>query len=210
MAGELRADRWLPLDDQVPPQTAFWSISCPNRGLKQQWETLAKRGGDALSENDFVDAIRVWLEMLRAENVNSTGPSFIYGGDATHQGIQELITDLAEASAILCGILESAALDRERNTRAVKVEAKAHQTPAAASETPTVASVEPEAATNERRKFVESLLDAKGWSVLDWANAAHVAHATAMDYLDLKTNPYSSTRLKLAKALGIPLDQLPQ
>lgn len=61
-----------------------------------------------------------------------------------------------------------------------------------------------------RREFVEPLLDAKGWSILDWANEAEISHATAIDYLDKKTKPYRSTRLKLAKALGIDVEQLPK
>ncbi len=61
-----------------------------------------------------------------------------------------------------------------------------------------------------RRAFIEPLLKAKGWSILDWANEADVSHATAMDYLKGKTSPYRSTRLKLAKALDISVDQLPE
>lgn len=61
-----------------------------------------------------------------------------------------------------------------------------------------------------RRGFVEPILERKGWSILDWANAANVAHATAMDYVLDKTSPYRSTRAKLAKALGVPIEQFPQ
>jgi lambda repressor-like predicted transcriptional regulator len=61
-----------------------------------------------------------------------------------------------------------------------------------------------------RREFVTLLLDAKGWSILEWALEAKVAPATANDYLDNKTKPYRSTRLKLAKALGLPVEQLPR
>jgi lambda repressor-like predicted transcriptional regulator len=61
-----------------------------------------------------------------------------------------------------------------------------------------------------RREFVTPLLKAKGWSPLDWALEATVAPATANDYLANKTNPYRSTRLKLAKALGVPVEQLPK
>jgi len=61
-----------------------------------------------------------------------------------------------------------------------------------------------------RRGYVTPLLDAKGWSPLDWALEAIVAPATVNDYLDDKTNPYRSTRLKLAKALGVPVEQLPK
>jgi lambda repressor-like predicted transcriptional regulator len=61
-----------------------------------------------------------------------------------------------------------------------------------------------------RRAFVMPLLEAKGWSILDWANEAGVSHATAMDYLQDRTKPYRSSRLKLAKVLGVPVEQLPK
>ena len=58
-------------------------------------------------------------------------------------------------------------------------------------------------------EVVLPILEAKGWSVFDWANEAEVAHATAMDYLRGKTKSYRSTRVKLARALGIPVNELP-
>jgi lambda repressor-like predicted transcriptional regulator len=62
---------------------------------------------------------------------------------------------------------------------------------------------------NPRRAFILPLLDKRGWSILDWANEAGVSHATTQDYLTGKTKPYPSTKLKLAKALGISTQQLP-
>jgi hypothetical protein len=76
MGTEFRADRCLSTTDQMVPQGATWLISCSNRSLERQWEPLAKRGGNALSENDIVDAVYVWLETLRAEKVNTTGLYF--------------------------------------------------------------------------------------------------------------------------------------
>ena len=61
-----------------------------------------------------------------------------------------------------------------------------------------------------RQKFVEPLLDAKGWSALDWAKYSGVAYNTASDYLEGITTPYRSTRLKLATSLGIPVEKLPK
>lgn len=60
-----------------------------------------------------------------------------------------------------------------------------------------------------RRSIVLPILKTKGWSIYDWANEAEVAHATAMDYLDEKTTPYRSTIKKLADALGLPIDKMP-
>jgi hypothetical protein len=61
-----------------------------------------------------------------------------------------------------------------------------------------------------RKRFVEPILTAKGWSTLDWANESKVAYNTASDYLEGTTTPYRSTRLKLADGLSIDVDNLPE
>jgi len=60
-----------------------------------------------------------------------------------------------------------------------------------------------------RRAFVEPILAAKGWSILDWANEAGVSSSAAHDYLADRRRQFASTRLKLANALGISIQQLP-
>lgn len=65
-------------------------------------------------------------------------------------------------------------------------------------------------AQNPRQAFVIPLLERRGWSILDWASEANVSYATAQDYLADKTKPFPNTRLKLAKALGITVQQLPR
>ena len=70
------------------------------------------------------------------------------------------------------------------------------------------ASTAPSAAT-PRQAFVLPLLEKRGWSTGDWAVEAQVSPATAQDYLANTTKPYRSTRVKLAKALGVPVQQLP-
>ena len=67
-----------------------------------------------------------------------------------------------------------------------------------------------DAIVQKRKTFVEAILTEKGWSILDWANEANVAYHTAADYLAGTKKPYRSTRVKLAKALGIPPNQLPE
>jgi hypothetical protein len=62
---------------------------------------------------------------------------------------------------------------------------------------------------SKRKAFVEPILLAKGWSHLRWAMEAEVAYNTVADYLTGKKNPYSSTRVKLAKALGVTPNLLP-
>jgi lambda repressor-like predicted transcriptional regulator len=60
-----------------------------------------------------------------------------------------------------------------------------------------------------RKKFIEPLLLARGWSMLQWALEAEVAYNTVADYLAGKKNPHSRTKVKLAKALGVTPNQLP-
>jgi lambda repressor-like predicted transcriptional regulator len=66
------------------------------------------------------------------------------------------------------------------------------------------------APVESRESFVKAILELKGWSVFEWATEAQVSHATAIDYLHGKTKPHPSTRQKLAKALGVPVQQLPR
>ena len=87
--------------------------------------------------------------------------------------------------------------------------AKPDGTPVLKPASPEPSQTQPKKALS-RKEFVTPLLDAKGWSPLDWALEAQVAPATANDYIDDKTNPYRSTRLKLAKALDVPVEQLPK
>jgi hypothetical protein len=62
---------------------------------------------------------------------------------------------------------------------------------------------------DERRRVVQPILDDKAWSTYQWALEANVNHHTAYDYLSGKRNPNRSTRLALAKALGIDVKALP-
>jgi len=61
-----------------------------------------------------------------------------------------------------------------------------------------------------RRAYVLPLLEEKGWSILEWATEAEVAYHTTADFLAGKTNPYRSSRLKMARALGVTVQQLPR
>lgn len=59
-----------------------------------------------------------------------------------------------------------------------------------------------------RKGFVEPILLKRGWSVFMWATEAEVAYNTAAGYMAGKKT-YASTRVKLAKALGLDANQLP-
>jgi lambda repressor-like predicted transcriptional regulator len=71
-------------------------------------------------------------------------------------------------------------------------------------------TLEPPTIQLTRNEFVQRILDEKGWSILDWANEAGVSHVTAGAYLRGKTKTYRSTRVKLAKALGVLVAELPK
>jgi lambda repressor-like predicted transcriptional regulator len=61
---------------------------------------------------------------------------------------------------------------------------------------------------SRRKLFVLPRLEAKGWSLLDWAVQAGVDPHTASSYLNGKRNTYVSSLKKLADALGVGVDQL--
>jgi lambda repressor-like predicted transcriptional regulator len=61
-----------------------------------------------------------------------------------------------------------------------------------------------------RKAFVEPLLDAKGWSVAQWAEAAKVSRHTAKDYMEAKRKTNHSNRRLLADALGVSFQEFPK
>jgi lambda repressor-like predicted transcriptional regulator len=72
-------------------------------------------------------------------------------------------------------------------------------------------AIQPSQNTEEKRRaFVEPLLREKGWSAFQWSLEAEVAPHTVVDYLAGITKPYRKSRVKLANALGIPVNQLPE
>jgi hypothetical protein len=91
-------------------------------------------------------------------------------------------------------------------------EAKAHDAIGAhAAETgqqpkPVDSNVAP---SSTREAFLRPILKKKGFSVHDWENQAHVDFHTANDYLKGKTEPYQSTRKKLAVVLDLKVEKLP-
>ena len=63
---------------------------------------------------------------------------------------------------------------------------------------------------NKRKSFVMPILAKKGWSIHDWATESSVDFHTASSYLKCRTNPYPSTRKKLADSLAVGVEELPQ
>jgi hypothetical protein len=67
-----------------------------------------------------------------------------------------------------------------------------------------------QAQTPNRAEFILPMLREKGWSILEWASNSDVDFHTANDYLKGATNPYASTRKKLADGLDIDVKNLPE
>ena len=61
-----------------------------------------------------------------------------------------------------------------------------------------------------RRAVLDPLLRERGWSTLDWAQAAHVDFHTTTDYLKGLTKPRRDTLKKLAEALGVAVTSMPE
>jgi hypothetical protein len=62
----------------------------------------------------------------------------------------------------------------------------------------------------DRKQLIDPILTRKGWSIHDWAVQSEVDFHTANDYLMGKTNPFRSTRKKLATSLGVAVETLPR
>ena len=157
--------------------------------LRIRFEALARRAATELPIKRSTDLLIAWLEALRED-----GRDFRFWDSFPTGYVIGNIDRLCEASANFCRKLESLALQGEFEEKQ-----RAQTTPEA--KPPEIIS---------RQAFVTPLLEAKGWSILDWATEAEVSHATAIDYLQGKRTPYRSTRLKLAKALNVSVDQLPK
>jgi hypothetical protein len=63
---------------------------------------------------------------------------------------------------------------------------------------------------SRRKAFVQPLLDAKGWSVTQWAEQAKVSRHTANSYLEGKRKTYHSSMKDLADALGVSFQEFPK
>jgi lambda repressor-like predicted transcriptional regulator len=68
----------------------------------------------------------------------------------------------------------------------------------------------PDTVASRRKAFVHPLLDAKGWSVTQWAEKAKVSRHTANNYLEAKRKTYHSSMKYLAEALGVSFQDFPK
>jgi lambda repressor-like predicted transcriptional regulator len=63
---------------------------------------------------------------------------------------------------------------------------------------------------HKRKAFVQPLLDAKGWSLAQWAEKAKVSRHTANSYMEGKRKTYHSSMKDLAEALGVSFQEFPK
>lgn len=63
---------------------------------------------------------------------------------------------------------------------------------------------------SRRKAFVQPLLDAKGWSIAQWAEKARVSRHTANSYLEGKRKTYHSSMKELSAALGVSFQDFPK
>jgi lambda repressor-like predicted transcriptional regulator len=132
---------------------------------------------------------------------------------ALEDQIKDIMDEVEHGPGGRRGKERRAELEHERALSAIRIQTAA-LIKAGAVEAPympsPVKSENDKTALNSRQAFVLPLLDAKGWSLFSWALAAKLAPDTVSDYLANKTRPYAKTRVKMAKALNIPVQQLPR
>jgi hypothetical protein len=66
-----------------------------------------------------------------------------------------------------------------------------------------------EVKANRRTARIKPLLDAKGWSVSQWASNAGVSTTVAYEYLSGKSDPRPDNRKALADAVGLEIQNFP-
>lgn len=130
----LRADwQYTVMAGAEPPPLATWRLAGADRNTRSiqlEFESLARRGGPKVYPN--MDSLMGWLEALRGHrlNVESEGMGLESGPDGSTVGHHYFgsIVRVCQASADLCKILESLALETERLARLrEEVQAKAEQ-----------------------------------------------------------------------------------
>jgi hypothetical protein len=109
-------------DGEVEPDPTpytFWEVR-GHAEVTQQFDPLARRGGDRLTKGDIVDSLQAWLSRICQERINlepALDPTYINIPHGT------TIKYLNQASATLCDRLHSIAVERERAARAARVQA---------------------------------------------------------------------------------------
>jgi hypothetical protein len=193
--GSLRADGTYVIGSQQPWS---WWIKDLTPPIRQHFRATAELAGALLSPGSG-DPLIVWLEALRTEPVNF---SITHKTTETNENgtvrrtLLATISRLLEASANFC---------LQQQARSALV--------AAIEPSPTLATTAQQcgnlggdaivARSSIRKSFVQPILDERGWSIEDWAKESKVDFHTANDYLKGITEPYPSTRKKLAVSLGV-------
>jgi hypothetical protein len=200
--------------------------------LHQLFTPLARAGAIAAGAPNGVDALDVWLNLLWTDTPDSHAIESHHAENGVwvsdeHQG--GWIQNLVLVSADYCVVRSARAFESETTTAVAGVPVLPGRKPNGAAEPksdesngkdagPTV-SGDGKADGMDRRStmspaeirqaFVRPILTDKGWSIHDWADKANVDFHTANEYLKGTTNPYASTRKKLADSLGVAVADLP-
>jgi hypothetical protein len=198
-----------PLSPLNPRDTGLWIISDGvNENFRERVCGIMARAGVALGCPKGTDAVDFWLHRLfqdlRENNSHQLLAPSKEGG---------VILRACVASATFCSRLERQAVQESESERGDETERNQVESSLAQNSVKTAKDSERKpanaAASNKREAFLRRLLNGKGFSVHDWANEARVDFHTANNYLKGKTNPFQSTRKKLADALGIRVEKLP-
>ena len=178
-----------------------WYLSgAQNKRLEARFEWTAERAALKLGHPGGPDAVYYWLDLLKGHSPNFRGGiqnTTYENGIETHNENGE-IHRVCEASADYCLKLANDGIARGRSLSELPLR-------------PDQPELKEGSSLGKRREaFVNPILRNKGWSVHDWASQSVVDFHTASDYLKGRTNPYPSTRAKLARSLGIEVQKLPQ
>jgi hypothetical protein len=190
------------------PQVAaiFWRV----KRLKQYVEEIEAVYETEIDAGRFADTPGLWAGVYAAKilpSVSAKINSLTFklghklwltggGGPGEQASVEEAQRELSRLRARLECELATAASQAEEATGQASENARptsGHNTASSA---------------NERESCMRPLLERKGWSTHDWAIQSKVDFHTASDYLKGKTNPYASTRAKLAESLDIDVADL--
>jgi len=207
----LKTDRSV---SSVPSFSNYPSVSNnPSISFTEEFEAIARQAGHLLSPESG-DPKTVWLNALRMNKLSLrvTIGGFEDTDDGIPAGRSAIIPRVCEASVNLCRQL---AAQGSEDTEAKEIE---HLPPLASTSAEDAGDKEGEDEVVarkqrkiERQDFVLHRLVTKGWSPLQWAKEANIAHHTVFDYLSGKTKKLTAAnQLALAIPLGLNPEELPK
>lgn len=209
----------------IKPEFGKWAFSkAPDHVFWKKFEAVATLAGDKLGAPKNmappsslaaiagnVSGSVYWLHRLYDYLLKNASPEVSAADD--RRGV---IKNVCQASAAFCAhladeevVISRHAPDLDRSELTANKEP-----PRAQNSEKTAQPVKNESrvttVSDERKSFVQPILEKKGWSTHQLAVEAELDFHTTNDYLEGKTKPNRSTRKQLAEALGIAVDKLPK